>query len=319
MDIGALSPSHVALGLLAAFGMFLVTSAVGLPHFPKVRLPRGKHESLAAEEERLRGSGPRDASALPLIDRAIAPLARRLMLRDTEAARGEVERALDLLNYPSPFKTLADYYGAKVLLGATGFAIGALVGLAASGLSLLILAILPVVSAAIGYAVPSGMLNSMLQERRERILFELPYALDRLIVTKMARNSLPAAFRSFEDFREGGYVAQEFRQVASDVTRPGVTVVAALERMAERNADAPLLARAAARLAQCEAQGLDMAKPMGVLGERAREQVENTIRARGELNKTLMIVPTIIALIGILVAVAAPAMAGLGSFFGRGM
>ena len=52
-----------------------------------------------------------------------------------------------------------------------------------------------------------------------------------------------------------------------------------------------------------------------LISDRAQRDVENLIQTRGNQNSTLMVVPTIVALIGILAAVAGPSMYALSSFF----
>jgi hypothetical protein len=52
-----------------------------------------------------------------------------------------------------------------------------------------------------------------------------------------------------------------------------------------------------------------------VIADRAQTTVENLIEKRGQQNSTMMIVPTIIALIGIVGAIAGPALYGLSGFF----
>jgi len=53
-----------------------------------------------------------------------------------------------------------------------------------------------------------------------------------------------------------------------------------------------------------------------VVGERARVLVETMIEERGEQNQTLMIAPTLVALFGIVIAVAGPSVALLIGGFG---
>ena len=57
-----------------------------------------------------------------------------------------------------------------------------------------------------------------------------------------------------------------------------------------------------------------LARTMPVIGTRAYEMVENLVQERGEQNNTLMIVPTLIALVGILVAIAGPSLFNLMQF-----
>ena len=62
-------------------------------------------------------------------------------------------------------------------------------------------------------------------------------------------------------------------------------------------------------------QGTSSLDALHVIADRAQTTVENLIEKRGQQNSTLMIVPTIVALIGIVGAVAGPALYGLMGFF----
>jgi hypothetical protein len=62
-------------------------------------------------------------------------------------------------------------------------------------------------------------------------------------------------------------------------------------------------------------QGTSSLEALQVIADRAQTTVENLIEKRGQQNSTMMIVPTIIALIGIVGAIAGPALYGLSGFF----
>jgi hypothetical protein len=61
-------------------------------------------------------------------------------------------------------------------------------------------------------------------------------------------------------------------------------------------------------------QGTASVDALHVIADRAQTTVENRIEKRGQQNSTLMIVPTIIALIGIVGAVAGPSLYSLMGF-----
>lgn len=299
---------------LAAFGAFLVTAGIGI--FGELRLPHvGKSVSL--EDEAARVQGEPDSSHRPsaLLDRILAPLAAELLRRATAADRAWLERALDLLNYPSYLKAPADYYAAKVLFALGGFVAGSVIGvaLAANGLILSLL-LLPPLLGLLGYNAPRLHVDSLLKTRREAMLFEIPYLLDRLSICYAAERSLSQGLIALTSVPEGGYLMREFRQVTEDYLK-NTRLQEALRRMASRNADVPLVERIAERLAMAEETGADSLKAMQVIGTRASEMVENLIGERGEQNNTLMIVPTLIALTGIFIAVAGSSLASLGRVF----
>ena len=312
----------VALGLLASSGAFLLCAGLGAFGGVAWQAPRlFGGVSLADEAARVSGAsaggwGTHTTERESLIDRAITPLVRSLLNSARRDEREWLERSLDLLNYPGYLKSPADYYASKVLFAAGGFTGGALLGvaLAAAGGGALGLLALPLGLSALGYALPRFDLQGRLKVRREQMLFELPYLLDRLNVHVTAERSLAQGLITMASFPEGGYLMREFRQVAEDYLK-NARLVDALRRMAVRNVDVPLIERIAERLSLSEETGADTVKAMQVIGTRAYELVENLVQERGEQNNALMIVPTLIALIGILVAIAGPSFLSLVQFF----
>jgi len=302
--------------LLALAGAALFAMGVGLFDAPAaLKTPVIGRISLAQEAERIKGNKTsRQPNAL---ERAlILPLAESLQRRAAESETAWLERALDLLDYPDPYKSATDYYAQRVLWATLGFVAGALLAsaLVSAGFPIFIF-IFPLALGFIGYQVPRIQINDKLKRRREEMLFELPYTLDRLGVATVAERSLGQGLVVTFSAVEGGYLAREFRQVVADYLRAG-RLVEALERMARRNSDVELVARAAERLAMAEREGTDVLNALRIVGERARVLVETMIEERGEQNQTLMIVPTLVALFGIVIAVAGPSVALLIGGFG---
>ncbi|MCL5998681.1 MAG: type II secretion system F family protein [Chloroflexi bacterium] len=309
-----INASILGLALLAAFGVFLVTTGVGA--FGDIRLPRvGAGVSLEDETARIEGESDQSRGQSSLLDRALAPVVTELLRHTKSTDREWLECALDLLNYPSYLKTPADYYAAKVLFALGGFVAGSVIGVAltADGIVLGLL-LLPPVLGLLGFYAPGLHVTSLLKQRREEMLFEIPYVLDRLNVCYAAERSLSQGLIAMTSVPEGGFLMREFRQVTEDYLK-NTRLQEALQRMATRNADVPLIERIAERLAMTEETGADSMKAMQVIGARAGEMVENMISERGEQNNTLMIVPTLIALIGIFIAVAGPSLASIGRIF----
>lgn len=312
-----INASILGLAFLAAFGVFLVTTSIGA--FGGIRLPRvGAGVSLEDEAARIEGESDQLRGQSSLLDRALTPIVMELLRHTKNADRDWLERSLDLLNYPSYLKTPADYYAAKALFALGGFVAGSVIGvaLAADGADGMVLGLLllPPVLGLLGFHAPGLHVTSMLKQRREEMLFEIPYILDCLNVCYAAERSLSQGLIAMTSVPEGGFLMREFRQVTEDYLK-NARLQEALQRMAARNADVPLIERIAERLAMTEETGADSMKAMQVIGARAGEMVENMISERGEQNNTLMIVPTLIALIGIFIAVAGPSLAGIGRIF----
>lgn len=316
--LGAIDLRAVALAFLAAFGAFLVVSGLGL--LRGLRLP-GRRVDLPAELERMRGQttpGLTLLDDLPLLDRAFGPLLAALADALPKDDLAWVENALDLLDYPSYLKSSADYYAARAAFALTGFVAGALVGLwvIGNGGSAAAMA-LPLALGIFGYLFPRQDVRRRLAERRDAMLFEAPYLFDRLAASYLAKNSLMQALIHLTSAPEGGYLMRELRQVAEDYLKKvgGAQFSAALERMAERNADVPIIQRFCERLILTEDEGAQLLGALNVLGERARALVENRVRQCGAENQALLIVPTLIALAGVMAIIGAPMLALINRAF----
>jgi hypothetical protein len=311
--------STLFFAVMAALGAALVTSAVAnVPDLRRIRLPFGAKTSLEAEAKRLQGEAQQEEASL--LDRALAPLARDLMLRANPHERRWLEAALEKLGPTSLFRNVQGFYVAKVLLAMGGFLAGAFlaVALTATGAPLIVLFVLPLAFAIPNYLAPKMLLKSMLDTRREQMVFEAPYVLNRLIVYLTMRGTVADALLNIAGVTErggdamGGYLVRELRQTASDYLFWG-SMTKALDAMVARNDDVPIAQRIAERMS-LHNQGTASVDALHVIADRAQTTVENRIEKRGQQNSTLMIVPTIIALIGIVGAVAGPSLYSLMGF-----
>lgn len=308
----------VAFALLAVAGASLITSGLGL--LPLVRLP-GRRVDLDTDVERMRGD-VRDGFALfegaPFIERALGPMVQMLIDALPKDDLAWVENALDLLDHPGYLKRSSDYYAARVLFSLFGFLIGVVLGLWAmvNGASAWAFG-LPLMLGVFGYLWPKQDVQRRLAERRDSILFEAPFLFDRLAANYLAKQSLIEALIHLTSAPDGGYLMRELRQVAEDyLKKVGSTQFsAALERMAKRNTDVPIIQRFCERLILTEDEGAQLLSALNVMGERARALVENRVRQCGAENQALLIVPTLIALAGIMAIVGAPMLALINQAF----
>lgn len=309
----SIQPVTLAYALIAAAGMFLVLSSLGLfsRRGPRVQLdPR--RISLEAEQERIENVGiTRETGTI--FERALAPIAQAAFKRTTLSEREWVERAYDLLDRQSGS---SDFYLKKVLSALVGFAVGVTFGLifAVGQGSLLPLLSLPIVLSACGFFLPKWELNADLAQRREQMLFEVPYVLDKLCVNILATNSVIMGLEKTVERAEGGYLMREMLQVVEDNAKNG-RLQQAFQRMADRNTDAPLVSRVALRLAMSEETGANIVRALQSTGDRAIEVVENMIQERGERNNLLMVAPSMIALLGVLIAIVGPSATQLSALF----
>jgi hypothetical protein len=311
--------STLFFAVMAALGAALVTSAiVNVPDLRRIRLPFSSKTSLEVEAKRLQGEEGREGDSL--LDRALAPLARDLMLRASPNERRWLEASLEKLGPTTLFRSVQGFYAAKVLLALGGFVAGAFlaVALTATGAPLIVLFVLPLTFAIPNYLAPKMLLKSMLDIRREQMVFEAPYVLNRLIVYLTLRGTVADALLNIAGATErggdamGGYLVRELRQTASDYLFWG-SMTKALDAMVVRNDDVPIAQRIAERMS-LHNQGTSSVDALHVIADRAQTTVENLIEKRGQQNSTLMIVPTIIALIGIVGAVVGPSLYSLMGF-----
>lgn len=311
----------LAFALLAALGAALMTAAIAnVPDLRRLRLPLRRVDLAEAaglvygdDTLRLR----EDAS---LLERALAPLARDLLARAKPDELRFLEAALVKLGGMRYFKTVPEVYAAKVLLALAGFLFGVAFALAlmAFGAPAVVLLGFPLLFALLHYRAPVAMVRSTLAARREQILFEAPYVLNRLIVFLTMDATVSNAILNIAGRTErggvaaGGYLVRELRQVAEDYQFWG-SLPKAVNAMIARNDDVPIVQRIGERLLMSY-DGAASVDALKVIADRAQREVENLIQTRGNQNSTLMIVPTIVALLGIVAAVAGPSLYALGTF-----
>ena len=304
-----ISPFVLACALVAAAGALLVVNGLGSLRGWRVR--SGQSVDLELEHDRISGVTELTGS---FVERVLAPLAHEVMLRSGEPERVWAERAYDLLDRK---KTSSDYYMQKVLGGIGGFVGGIALGLipAASGMLLLLL-ILPLGLSLAGYMWPQIALRQALKQRAEQIVFEVPYVLDQLTVNLLAHNEdLITALQAMLKRPEGGYLAREFLQVVTDNAKSG-QIGRALKRMAERNSDVPVVVRIAELLTHSLNGSMGLTAALQEIGDRAMDDLESRIRRRGEENSQAMVAPSVIALVGIMLALLGPALIELMHFLG---
>jgi len=321
----------IGLGLLAAVGMAIALSGVGA--FGNLRVPNidGSSVSLQHAATLRHGAHPTEVAvfeALPLLDRALAPLIHALASYLPRSDAANIELALDLLDYPRGYGSFAMVYAKQVGYALLGFSLGfGVAGLAmAAGSGPVLLLLLPAGLGILGYLTPRQWLRQQLSQRREQMVFEAPYLFDRLTVHYLATQSLPQGLvQMVSDAAdapsvggapafEGGYLMRDLRQVAEDYLK-SARLVDALRRMGKRNSDVPVIERFCERLVISEESGADVKQALSIMGDRAMALVENLIRQRGAENQALMILPTMAAMLGIFCVIALPMLSWIGKLF----
>lgn len=323
-----LTPAILACALMAAIGMLMVSSAIAdVPNIKpivwRIQAVFGRKVSLDEVASRLTGDDSLViAQSQSLFDRAVAPLVRGMLNRANGAELRWLKESLDKLGKTDFFKNVSDYYAAKVFLALVGFVTGLVTALSlvVGGAPALIILALPLAFALMGYHTPRYIIADMLRARREQIIFEAPYVLNRLMVFLALDGNVINAIAALAGVTEragaadGGYLVREFRQIHEDYLY-WHSLERALTDVISRNNDVPILQRIGERLLMSYRDGAAAAHALGVIADRAQVSVENLIQKRGNQNSTVMIVPTIVALMGILGAIAGPALYSLTNFF----
>lgn len=309
----SITPLTLACAMIAAVGVALFSLSIGIPALSLNRVLAiflrlmGRSVQLGVVEHETEQS--RTA-----FERAIAPLTDVLRERSSADERAWVETAYDQLGRQH---TPASYYTKKVIGGFVGFGLGMVWAVLLTTMLLLWpLLVFPLVCSLIGYVLPTWQLRTDLAQRREQMLFEIPAALDMLSVNILFKKNIAQGLIETVRMPEGGYVMRELLQVALDYQKTK-RLVEAFHHMAARNADVPALVRIAQRLAMAESTGAPVTAALQAAADRATRTLHNLIQQRGTQNNALIAAPSMLAVLGVLIAVAGPQVAALMQFFGR--
>jgi tight adherence protein C len=284
----------VLISLLAALGAVLIASG----------LPAGRRRAFAARVEPylagLHGrpssllGGPQPAGGL------------RGWLR-ARLARAQIQdRALEARLAAAGLPADVPGFRAEQLMWAAACVLGvcALVALAAASSVALRPGALPplaLVAAATGWLSRDWWLQHQTRARRERLLEELPTAIDLLVLALLAGESVTAAFARVAD-EVGGTVGDELGTVVADV-RAGSGVVPALERLAGRSA-APGITRLVDALCTGIERGAPLAEVLRNQADDAREARRRGLIESGGRREVLMLVPVVFLIMPTVIAFA---------------
>lgn len=242
---------------------------------------------------------------LPLVERfarlalAVRPGVKREELELRLAAAGLARRV-------SPDAFLAAQ-GAVLTLSVGIGVLAAAAGAASAGLFLGLIGI----GAAI--ALPYRALALMAAQRAQRVLAELPGALDLLAISVEAGLGFDAALARVADVTEGPF-AEELRATLSEI-RVGEARNVALQRLSERIGvnDVAIFARAVIRADQL---GTSVGQTLRVQASDARARRQLAAEEKAGKAPVKMLFPTIIFIFpALFVIVLGPAVVNLGTFF----
>jgi len=297
----------MSINALLAAVAFLAAVMVYYAVFPP-KAPKGSRlekELLALSGMKAPGLGLFEGR--PLLDRAFGPFLAewgtrlRFWLKNEEKVRERLQAA----GWPRPFRTVNDFYAAKVaggiilfaaglgfalLLGFGGFAIPLAVGLGA-----------------LGFFLPDLSVEQQAKRRAEEMTVEMAFVPDRLAIYLAAGHALPYAIRRVAE-RPGGPFTEELRKVALDYETGG-DIREALENMVERNPGLEDVAWFASSLTFAQEQGAEMVPVLRSMGEEARKKLNNILNARGHRTTLLLIIP-----VGLLIVPASLLLVGAPGF-----
>ncbi len=247
------------------------------------------------------------ASGDPLLERMndryaqrLAHFAARLDPRATEDRIGFKLVSAGLAKTVSPVGFLAS----KVLLGALGVALGAVLGALAGSPTKAIL--VAATGGLLGFFGPDVIVTSRTRRRRDLMRRELPDSLDVLAVSVEAGLGFDAALARLGEYLEGPLV-EEFLLVLAEL-RIGESRANALRKMADR-ADIPELTSVVNSLIQAEQLGSPLGRMLRIQAQESRGRRQVAAEEKAMKAPVKMLIPTAIFIFpAMFVVILGPAM-----------
>jgi tight adherence protein C len=249
----------------------------------------------------------------PFRERVLAPLVdavARAMLRLNP--RTSVESVSALLASAGMLETSPyAFLAAKGVGGCVGAVAGFGIGAATSpGVSLLFAAAF----GALGYVLPSVLVGGRAARRRERLVVDLPDALDLLAVSVEAGLGFDAAVAKLTEHMEGP-LSREF-ELALGQMRVGDSRADALRKLAER-AGAPEVGAFVRAIVQADQLGTSLGRILRVQAVDTRVKRQAAAEERAMKAPVKMLFPTVLFIFpAMFIVVLGPAMLSLGKLFG---
>lgn len=230
----------------------------------------------------------------------LAHFAARLDPRATEDRIGFKLVSAGLAKTVSPVGFLAS----KVLLGALGVALGAVLGALAGSPTKAIL--VAAAGGLLGFFGPDVIVTSRTRRRRDLMRRELPDSLDVLAVSVEAGLGFDAALARLGEYLEGPLV-EEFLLVLAEL-RIGESRANALRKMADR-ADIPELTSVVNSLIQAEQLGSPLGRMLRIQAQESRGRRQVAAEEKAMKAPVKMLIPTAIFIFpAMFVVILGPAM-----------
>ena len=281
--------ANSAIALVGAFGFFLVFSCITSALVVKLRFwPR----TPLSEVDRIDPSRRREMERVtllegrPLLDRLFTPFladsGRKLASLTGRAMENEEDR---LRRAGFPYKTVGDYYAAKVLGMIALFILGAIFIVVV--LKSPQMAMLPMGSGLLGLFLPDWQIRQETKKRASTIRMEMAFTLDRIALAMAGGSAFLVALHEIAA-SGGGLFINELRAVCTSIDLGG-NHADAFQQMLDRCPHLPQLDRFVERCVLSLDVGFPITEALTSQGEMMKERVEDEMLAKG-LQSTLAIV-----------------------------
>lgn len=199
-------------------------------------------------------------------------------------------------------RTTDDFRVEQTTWALAGFAaaLGLTVAAVAAGLAVAPAAVPPFafVSAAGGWAARDWWLTRQIERRNEELRAELPPAIDLLVLSLLAGESVPAAFARVAGLLRGP-LADEVESVLADI-RTGAPAVEALEAFARRASD-PAVGRLVDALCTGIEKGAPLADVLRAQADDGRDLARRRLLELGGRREVWMLVPVVFLIMPVVV------------------
>lgn len=273
------------LALVGAAGAFLIVDGfVGFIPRPRPRTA-GLEGAARARRQAVEQEKITVLQEVPLLDRLLSPMLEDLIGRVDEQKRDDVEARLRRSGWK--YKTAGDFYATRVVLAGMFF-LGGAGFLVVSGAGFFFW--VPFALGVLGYFIPEQELRSAIKERRQQVLTEMAFGLDRLALLLKAGIALQEAIGVLGETPGGPFIAA-LRRVARKIGAGGTrTIDEALEEFRSDLPRDPEVQQFISRI-QVGFSGTPIAESLKLQAERLRAELNARLLKRGL--ETVLVITTV--------------------------
>ncbi|MCS7063482.1 MAG: type II secretion system F family protein [Methylacidiphilales bacterium] len=306
--INWLNNRALILGLALAFAI-----GIGI-FFYSIVLPILRPEQVAVEKL-LKGASLSENEPISFSNTYLAQISKALAKRDSR--KNMYEEYLDLLGYPGKYKDIGDLYTQAVFYGIlwTILSAGFLVILNLSTPIPALLYLFVPVSGYLGYNGQFSKIKNMVDKRRMDMLVEFPSAMSAILINYNATNSLASAIINYVAYppAKTGYLFYELKRITERYLS-GTPLSETLLEAQRRTRDVPIVSTGFMQLHAAETQGTSVSTALRMTAQRAYDNLEVVLTTRTRRNQALALVPSIIAVISVMIQFLLPFVTGISLF-----